>query len=158
MRIVIFAADKCHRARRWEVVSLCMKKILLPGLAAGALLSVLSYGGLFLAIRFFPKLFVDYVNPIFSSSGSRDILFYSHAFVISLALSWFWDRFKGLFKGYFLFRGLEFGLVYAAIALVPVMWISFSALDITFSMVASWLLYGLCQSVVAGVIFAKMNP
>ena len=135
-----------------------MKKIFLSGLVAGAILFVVSYGGLFLAIKCYPRLFVDYINPLFSSDGRRDILFYAHAFIISFALSWFWERFKGLFKGYFLLRGLEFGFVYAIIALVPVMWISFSSLDITLAMVVSWFFYGLCQSVIAGIVFAKMNP
>ena len=135
-----------------------MKKILLPGIAAGALLFVVSYGSLFLAIRFFPSFFADYDNPLFNSNGNRDILFYMHAFVFSLALSWFWERFKGLFKGHFILRGLEFGLVYAIIALVPVMWISFSSLDITFTMVASWLLYGFFQAIIAGIVFAWMFP
>ena len=81
-----------------------------------------------------------------------------HAFIISFALSWFWDRFKGLFKGGFIIRGLEFGFVYSIVALLPVMWITFSALDITITMVISWFLYGLTQSIVAGLVFAKTNP
>jgi hypothetical protein len=135
-----------------------MKKILITGLIAGCILFVLSYGGLFLGIRFFPGLFVDYNNPLFNSNGSRDVLFYLHAFIISFALSWFWDRFKVLFKGTFLMRGLEFGVVYAIIALLPVMWISFSSLDITVVMVVSWFLYGLAQAIIAGLVFAKINP
>ncbi len=135
-----------------------MKKILTTGLIAGCILFILSYGGLFLAVRFFPALFVAYNNPLFNSDGSRDILFYMHAFIISFALSWFWDRFKPLFKGGFMTRGLEFGLVYAVIALVPVMWISFSSLDITVATVLSWLLYGTIQAIIAGVVFAKVNP
>ena len=55
-------------------------------------------------------------------------------------------------------RGLEFGFVYSVIALVPVMWISFSSLDITVLTVASWFLYGLVQAIVAGLVFAKVNP
>ncbi|MDB5122638.1 MAG: hypothetical protein JWP94_767 [Mucilaginibacter sp.] len=135
-----------------------MKKILISGLIAGCILFVFSYGGLFLAIRFFPKLFTEYNNPLFNSDGSRDMLFYLHAFIFSFALSWFWDRFKGLFKGAFFLRGLEFGLVYSIIALLPVMWISFSALDITVAMVLSWFIYGVLQAITAGVVFAKVNP
>lgn len=135
-----------------------MRKTVVSGLIAGCILFILSYGGLFLAVRFFPKLFVEYNNPLFNSDGSRDILFYMHAFIISFSLSWFWDRFKVLFRGAPLIRGLEFGLVYSVIALLPVMWISFSALDITIAMVLSWLVYGLLQAVTAGVIFAKINP
>ena len=135
-----------------------MKKILISGLIAGCILFILSYGGLFLAVRFFPRLFVEYNNPLFNSDGNRDILFYLHAFIISLALSWFWDRFKSLFKGSLVLRGLEFGFVYSIIALLPVMWISFSALDITIVMVSSWFVYGLSQAIVAGIVFAKINP
>jgi uncharacterized membrane protein YjjP (DUF1212 family) len=135
-----------------------MKKILFSGLVAGSILFVLSYGGLFTAVKFFPSLFIEYNNPLFNSDGSRDVLFYLHAFIISLALSWFWDRFKGLFKGAALLRGVEFGLVYSIVALLPVMWITFSALDITVVMVLSWFVYGLVQATVAGLVFAKINP
>lgn len=135
-----------------------MKKILIAGLIAGSILFVLSYGGLFLAVKFFPSLFLEYNNPLFNSDGSRDVLFYLHAFIISLALSWFWDRFKGLFKGAALLRGIEFGLVYSIVALLPVMWITFSAMDITVIMVSSWFIYGLVQATIAGLVFAKINP
>jgi hypothetical protein len=135
-----------------------MKKILISGLIAGVILFIASYGGLFLAIRFFPTLFIEYNGPLFNSDGSRDVLFYMHAFIVSFALSWFWDRFKTIFKGHSILRGIEFGFVYAIIALVPLMWISFSALDITLPIVISWFLYGLAQAIIAGIVFAKINP
>ena len=135
-----------------------MKRIIRSGLIAGAVLFVLCYGGLYLGIRIFPALFMDYNNPLFNSDGNRDVFFYMHAFIISFALSWFWDRFKGLFHGHFILRGLEFGFVYAIVSLLPVMWITFSSLDITFFMVLSWFLYGFFQAVVAGTLFAKLNP
>jgi hypothetical protein len=135
-----------------------MKKIIFSGLIAGSILFVLSYGGLYLAVRFFPNLFIEYNNPLFNSDGSRDVLFYLHAFIISFALSWFWDRFKGLFHGICIMRGLEFGLVYAIVALLPVMWITFSTLDITVTVVLSWFAYGFFQAVISGLLFAKINP
>ena len=135
-----------------------MKRVLYTGLIAGVVLFIISYGMLFLAIQFFPALFVDYINPLFNSDGSRDGLFYSHAFIIAMALSWFWERFKGLFNGPFILRGLEFGVIYALVALLPVMWITFSAMDITVAMVASWFFYGFLQAVVAGILFARINP
>jgi hypothetical protein len=135
-----------------------MKKIISSGFIAGIILFVLSYGGLFISIWFFPALFTDYNNPLFNSDGSRDIFFYLHAFVFSFALSWFWSRFKGLFKGSFIIRGLELGLVYALVALLPAMWITFSSLDITLLIVCSWFLYGFLQAMVAGLVFAKINP
>jgi len=135
-----------------------MKRILISGLIAGVILFIVSYGGLYLAIKFIPALFIEYNGPLFNSDGSKDLLFYMHAFIVSLALSWFWDRFKTLFKGHSILRGVEFGFVYAFIALLPLMWISYSALDITLPIVISWFLYGLLQAIVAGVVFAKVNP
>jgi len=135
-----------------------MKKIALSGLVAGIILFIISYGGLYLSVRFFPSLFIEYNSPLFNSDGSRDLLFFLHPFIISFALSWFWARFKKLFKGVFILRGIEFGLVYAMVALLPVMWITFSSLDITIATVFSWFLYGLMQAMFAGLIFAKINP
>jgi ABC-type uncharacterized transport system permease subunit len=63
-----------------------------------------------------------------------------------------------LIKGRTTMRGLEFGFVYSVIALLPVMWISFSSLDITVLTVASWFCYGLAQAIIAGLVFAKVNP
>ena len=135
-----------------------MKKVITSGVVAGVVLFIISYGGLYLSIKFAPELFVMYNNPLFNSDGSRDVFFYLHAFIISFALSWFWERFKGLFNGPFLLRGLEFGLVYGVVALLPVMWITFSSLDINLWMVASWFFYGLLQALLAGIIFARLNP
>lgn len=135
-----------------------MKKIITSGLIAGFILFVISYGGLYLSVRFFPSLFIEYNSPLFNSDGSRDVMFYLHPFIISLALSWFWERFKSLFGGPILVKGIKFGFVYAMVALLPVMWITFSSLDITIAIVLSWLLYGLMQSIFAGLIFAKINP
>ncbi|MGB4399800.1 MAG: hypothetical protein WBJ10_10535 [Daejeonella sp.] len=135
-----------------------MKRVLISGLIAGFVLFAVSYGGLYLSIKFFPELFIEYHNPLFKSDGSRDLLFYSHAFVFSFALSWFWERFKGLFKGPLILRGIEFGAVYSVVALLPIMWLTFSSLDITFLMVLSWFIYGMGQAIIAGIIFATSNP
>ncbi len=135
-----------------------MKKILLSAIITGLILFIVSYGGLYLTVRFFPELFVEYNNPLFNSDGSRDILFYLHPIIISFSLSWFWDRFKKLFYGSFLLRGLEFGFVYSIVALLPVMWITFSSLDITVLMVSSWFAYGFLQALIAGLVLAKINP
>jgi hypothetical protein len=78
--------------------------------------------------------------------------------VISFALAWFWERFKPLFKGNYLIRGIEFGSVYTLVALLPILWMTYSQIDVSVIMVFSWLGFGLFQSTVAGVIFAKMNP
>ena len=131
-----------------------MQEIFKNTLFAGIAIFISSYGGLLLAISLFPSFFVDYISPVFNSDGSRDVFFYLHPFILSLALAVFWNRFQSMFRGHFVLRGFEFGFIYAAIALIPVMWITYSAVDVSLSMVFTWLLYGIFQSCVAGIIFA----
>lgn len=135
-----------------------MKKIISSGLIAGIVLLVLSIGMLYAMILALPNLAEQYYNPIFRSGGERNMLFYLHPFVLGLALAWFWDRFKDKFTGSILLRGFELGLVYGVVAILPTMWITFSAINISITMVATWLLYGFLQAVVAGILFSWLNP
>ena len=78
--------------------------------------------------------------------------------MLAFALKWFWERYKDIFKGPLLLRAFEVALVYGIVAMVPVLWLTFSAIDISLGMVLSWLGYGILQAFVAGIIFAKLNP
>jgi hypothetical protein len=135
-----------------------MKKIIVSGLVAGIVLLILSIFGLYATIWFFPKLAIQYYDPTFDTQSSRYMLYFAHPFVIALALSWFWDRFKPVIKGSFLTRGIEFGLVYATIALFPLMWLIYSAINVSLAMVATWFVFGLVQGVLAGFVYEKINP
>lgn len=137
-----------------------IKKMMLGGLVAGIILSILSYGGLFLAvsIKFLKPFFVEYLSGVFVSDRSRDLFFYTHAMVISFALAFFWETFKKAFKGHIFFRGLQFGIVYSLTGLLPILWMTYSQIDVSVTMVLSWFGFGLFQSCVAGIVFAKMNP
>jgi hypothetical protein len=135
-----------------------MKKIISSGLIAGVVLLILSILSLYATIYFFPTLAAQYYDPAFDSESGRYMIYYAHPFVIGLALAWFWDRFKTVLKGSNLTRGLEFGVVYALIAIFPAMWITYSALSVSLAMVGTWLVFGLLQGVVAGLVFEKLNP
>jgi len=135
-----------------------MKIFLIKGIVAGTVLLVLSYVSLYLIVALFPALAEQYYDPIFSFEGEKAVLYFIHPFILSFALAWFWKRFKSLFHGAFWWRGIEMGLVYGLIATLPSMWITFSALSISFGLVCSWLLYGVFQAMIVGVIFAKISP
>jgi len=135
-----------------------MKKIIIAGLVAGVVLLILSALGLYITIWLFPKIASQYFDPAFDVQSSRVMIYYLHPFVIALALSWFWSRFKGVLKGSFLTRGIEFGLIYMMVAIFPMMWLIYSAMSISLEMVATWFVLGLLQGVIAGLIFEKMNP
>lgn len=136
-----------------------MKIFLLKGIIAGTALLILSYASLYLLVAFFPALAEQYYDPVFNFDDKKGILYFLHPFVLSFALAWFWRRFKGLFRqGPFWWRGIEMGLMYGLIATVPCMWIIFSALSVSLGMVLSWLLYGVLQAIIVGIIFAKISP
>jgi hypothetical protein len=135
-----------------------MKKIILSGLLAGVVLLILSIGGLYATIWFFPGVAAQYYDPTFDTQAGRYMIYYAHPFVIALALSWFWDRFKGVLTGGFLTKGIEFGFVYALIAIFPIMWLTYSAMNVSLALVASWWVFGLLQGLVAGLVFEKLNP
>jgi hypothetical protein len=135
-----------------------MKKIITSGLVAGIVLLILSVLGLYLTIWLFPSLAGQYFDPAFNSQSSRIMIYFLHPFIISLALAWFWERFKPVLRGTFLTRGIEFGLIYAMVATFPMMWMIYSAMNVSLEMVFTWLLFGIFQGVVGGLIFEKMNP
>lgn len=135
-----------------------MKKVLAPGLVAGFVLLGLSYMILYSTINFMPGLVEEYYNPIFWPGNDRALLFFLHPFILSFALAWIWSRFREQFKGPKLLRGLELGVVYALVATLPSMWITFSAISVSLAMILTWFAYGLLQATVAGWIFAFINP
>ncbi|HSB92531.1 MAG TPA: hypothetical protein VLC28_05405, partial [Flavitalea sp.] len=105
-----------------------------------------------------PKIMEEYYNDVFrASSFQTDWLFFAHPFVLSISLKWFWERYKQLFKGSILTRALEVALVYGIVAMVPVFWLTFSAINISLMMVLTWLLYGIVQATIAGIVFAKLS-
>ncbi|MFZ9660280.1 MAG: hypothetical protein ACO29O_00265 [Chitinophagaceae bacterium] len=136
-----------------------MKKTITASLAAGFILLFFSLGTMYLLITVFPKIAEEYFSPVFRwSSAGTDWMFYTHPFVLSFALKWFWERYKEIFKGGVILRAIEVALVYGIVALLPVLWLTFSAIDISVLMVGSWLGYGVVQAFIAGLIFAKINP
>jgi len=134
-----------------------MKKILLSGAVAGLVLLLMSILMLNAAIMMFPQTFEEYYNDTFNMNGQRDIFFYIHPFILSFGLAWFWQRFKDMFKGNFIVRGFELGLVFALVALLPSMWITYSAIAVSFTVVGTWFVYGIVQTCIAGMIFGKLN-
>ena len=135
-----------------------MNIFLIKGFIAGAVLLALSYAALYLLVAVFPNLAEQYYDPVFNFEEGKELAYFAHPFVLSFALAWFWRRFKSLFHGPFWWRGIEMGLVYGLIATLPAMWITYSSLAVSMSLVFTWLLYGVFQAIIVGIIFAKISP
>lgn len=135
-----------------------MKKIIFSVIISGFVLLILSLAMFYSSVYLFPTVAQEYFSSVFRTSGNTDWLYYAHPFILSIGLKWFWERYKGIFKGSVLLRALEVALVYGIVALVPVLWLTFSAIDVSLQIALTWLLYGLIQAFAAGIVFAKLNP
>ena len=135
-----------------------MKRLAISLLVSTVILLLLSFIMLYISIHFFPGLSAEYLSPVFRPAGKIDWMYFAHPVVISIALKWFWERYKSIFKGNIFLKGLEVALVYSVVAMIPVLWLTFSAIDISLQMVLTWLLYGFIQSFAAGMVFATLNP
>ncbi|HEX5554280.1 MAG TPA: hypothetical protein VFX43_13630 [Chitinophagaceae bacterium] len=134
-----------------------MKKIFLSGLIAGTALLMLSVAGLYLLIWQMPDMAMEYFGPAFISQTQRNLLYYVHPFVIGISLSWLWERLQSRLKGPALAKSLEFGLFYMAIASFPYMLLIYSAIDVSLSVVLTWLVFGFIEATLAAIIFNQQN-
>jgi len=136
-----------------------MKKAASAVIASRIILLLVSFGLLYAMIAIFPKVAEEYYSPVFRwSDAGTDWMFYVHPLVLSIALKWFWERYKDILPGGTIMKALELAFVYGIVAMLPVLWLTFSAIDISAVMVLSWLAYGILQAFVAGLVFATLNP
>ncbi|MBL7856968.1 MAG: hypothetical protein JNM57_04710 [Cyclobacteriaceae bacterium] len=136
-----------------------MKNNLPSILLAGIAILTTSFATLYISIFLFPGMMEEYYNAVFrSASFETDWLFYVHPFVLAAALKWLWDRSKESLSGNTVVRALKIGAVYTLVATVPVLWLTFSAVNISLIMVVTWIVYGFLQAFVGGLIFAARHP
>lgn len=137
-----------------------MKKILIAGLAAGLAMLVVSLGLNQLFNAIVPGLSNEYMNPALFRPWSDPLmmLFFLHPFVVGIALSWVWNVFKNIVPGVGAWRkGFNFGLAYGLVTTIPGMLISYSSFQISLWMILSWTIAGLIQTIIAGMVLARMN-
>lgn len=131
-----------------------MKKNIITLAVSSLVLLAMSFIMLRISLYLFPDISMQYLSPVFRSSGNMNWMYYSHPVIISAALFWFWTRYNSYFKSQYILKALEMSLVYCVVAMIPVLWLTFSAIDVSLSMIATWMLYGFIQSFCAGLVFA----
>ncbi len=142
---------------------MCVKKVILPGLAAGVAMLVIGMG-LNQALMFaFPSLNAEYNNTNIYRPWSDPAmsLYFLYPFVLGIVLALAWDKVKVVFKdfkeGDCIRRGASFGFGIWAISSIPGMLVTYSSFQVSALVTATWTLSGLVNGVVAGIIFAKLN-
>jgi hypothetical protein len=135
-----------------------ISKVIFAWFLAGVVMLLLGLGMVYVCIHLFPRIADEYFSPVFRRAGETDWTFYVHPFILSFGLKWFWERYKGILRGGLLLRALEVAVVYGLVALLPILWLTFSAIDVSVKMTLTWFLYGIFQAFAAGIVFAKLNP
>jgi len=134
-----------------------MNKILSAGAIAAAVLLALAFLSIKVLPIVLPAVAEEYYKPVFINDETRNLFYFVHPVILAFALSWFWNRFKGVLNGNWLMQALEMGFIYLIVATLPAMIIIYSAIDVSLLTIGTWLLYGFVQGAVAGVVFARMH-
>jgi len=134
-----------------------MNKILSAGAIAAAVLLALAFLSIKVLPIVLPAVAEEYYKPVFINDETRNLFYFVHPVILAFALSWFWNRFKGVLNGNWLMQALEMGFIYLIVATLPAMIIIYSAIDVSLITIGTWLLYGFIQGTVAGVVFARMH-
>jgi len=136
-----------------------MKQILVPGLVAGVILVIVSFVLSMTYTAVFPQIMTEYVNGMFRPwTDPLMMAFYAYPIVLGIALAWVWGKTKKLIKGTMIQRGVMFGLAYFVVVGIPGMFATYTTFDMSLLMVSTWAFSGLVNEIVAGIIFARMNP
>lgn len=131
-----------------------MKKILLPGLAAGVAMLVVWLVLSQVLAFLFPQLAVEFANPALFRPWSDPlmVLFFAYPFVLGVVLAWMWNKTKGVWK-----NGVDFALAYWLSASIPGMFVSYTSFPLSLVMVLSWTITGLAEVLCASAVFERMN-
>ena len=135
-----------------------MKKIILSGLLTGLVLFLASQIVSQIFGIIFPSINAEYQNPnLFRSfKDPLMLLFFVHPFLVGVLLAWFWNKTKIIF-GENMRGGIKFGLSYWVIATIPGMFATYSSMPYSLVIVMSWLVSGLVEALLAGIILSKLN-
>jgi len=95
------------------------------------------------------NLFRPWTDPLM-------LLFFVYPFLTGIILAWFWNKTKNVF-GENIKGGINFGITYWVIASIPGMFITYSSMPYSLLIVISWLVGGLVEALLAGVILSKLN-
>lgn len=137
-----------------------MKKIIIPGLVAGLLMTIAMFILTPIYGLLIPGLQAQYSNLNMFRAMEDPLMqaFFLYPFILAMALSWAWDKSKKLFKEKKkCCRGVHFGLTYWIIATIPGMYVTYTSFQVSLAMTLSWAISGLVYAMIAGMVFAKMN-
>jgi hypothetical protein len=134
-----------------------VRKIFKKGLLVGLINLFVSFALNFIFQGFIPTLTKEYQNPGLFRPWSDPLMrvYFLYPFVLGIVLAYFWKLISNKFTGSPANKALQFTKIYFIIASIPGMFISYTSFPISSIMVLTWLIAGVLQVYIAGLIFAK---
>jgi hypothetical protein len=130
-----------------------MKKIILPGLAAGVVILIASLVLMQAWEAIIPGLAAEYQTPLFRPwTDPLMMLFFLYPFILGIAFAWLWAKTKKSFK-----TPYDAALAYWLVATIPGMFATYTSMPYSLSMVATWAIGGLAYVLLAAFVLDKMK-
>jgi hypothetical protein len=117
-----------------------MKKVVIFGLVAGALMLAVSIVLSLIISTIFPQAMAEYSNSQIFRQMDDPLMYYFflHPFVMGIILSLIWPKVKGLIGGEGLKKGLVYGFYVWLFFGVPGMLMSISSVQVSTFLVGTW--------------------
>jgi hypothetical protein len=135
-----------------------MKKFVISGLIAGALMLGVSLILSLIISAIFPDSMAEYSNAEIFRQWDDTLMYYMfvHPFVMGVILSFIWLKVRGLIGGEGLKKGLIYGFYVWLFFGVPGMLMTISSFQVSTFLVLTWTVSVLAQDLVAGVAISRM--
>lgn len=133
-----------------------MKKVILPGIVAGILMTIVGMGYSTLMAKLLPAIMAEYKNTAIFRPWEDPLmqLFFAYPFVLGLALAYAWDKVKGSLGNN---KVLAFVYGVFLIATIPGLLITYSCFQVSLLMTLNWTASSLINVLVATLVLKKMN-
>lgn len=135
-----------------------MKKVVVPGIVAGAFMLAVGMAFGWLLNMVFPSVAVEYSNVALFRPWSDPLmsLYFAAPFILGIVLALIWNKTKVLIQGPTGRRGMHFGFFYWLLT-ISGMVITYSSFQISLVMAVSWSVSILVQAICAGIVLARLN-
>ena len=130
------------------------------GLLAGLAIFIFGIAVNFLITYLFPTLTAEYQNTNIFRSWTDPLMtaYFAYPFILGLVLSYFWNLVKDKIKGKNpQDKAMEFAKIYFIIATIPGMFISYTSMQLSLTMILVWTIVGYLEALIAGLVFAKVK-
>lgn len=138
-----------------------IKRVIIPGFAAGIIMMLAGIGLSMAYNLVFPSLKSEYTDTYLFRSWDDPVmsLYFVHPILVALLLAWIWDKTKTVFpvSASSMKKALIFTSIYWLFSICGMI-ITYSSFQISLLMVSSWTLSAFIQGIIGSMVIVGLNP